>query len=115
VIFLPTITPDNRELLYVTLFSFPFSEIDGDDFVAQCFAFLTAGFETSSTTMTLILHELALQPDIQRRLRAETTQVLDKHNHEVTYDGLQEMTYLDMVISGVFSCIFIQSSRKVHY
>lgn len=77
-----------------------FPGIDGDDFVAQCFAFITAGFETSSTTMTFLLYEVALHPDIQQRLRNEITQMLDKHNNEVTYDGLQELTYLDMVISG---------------
>lgn len=77
----------------------PKFRIDGDDFVAQCFAFLTAGFETSSTTMTLLLYEVALHPDIQQRLRNEITQMLDKHSNEVTYDGTQEMTYLDMVIS----------------
>ena len=83
---------------YFIFLSFP--GIDGDDFVAQCFAFLTAGFETSSTTMTFLLYEVALHPDIQQRLRNEITQMLDKYNNEVTYDGIQELTYLDMVISG---------------
>jgi cytochrome P450 family 6 len=86
---------------------FPPSEIDGDDFVAQCFAFLTAGFETSSGTMQFLLYELALHPDIQHRLRTEITQVLARHNQEVTYDGIQEMTYLDMVVSGEFSFTFV--------
>jgi hypothetical protein len=36
-------------------------------------------------------------------VRTEIAEVLSKHNHEVTYDGLQEMCYLDMVISGAFS------------
>jgi cytochrome P450 family 6 len=78
----------------------PFSEIDGDDFVAQAFAFLAAGFETSATTMSFALYELALHPHIQRRLRMEITQVLHKHNGELTYDGMQKMSYLDMVVSG---------------
>jgi hypothetical protein len=77
-----------------------FSAIDGDDFVAQAFAFLAAGFETSATTMSFGLYELALHPQIQRRLRTEITQVLGKHNWELTYDGMQEMSYLDMVVSG---------------
>jgi cytochrome P450 family 6 len=69
--------------------------------VAQAFAFLAAGFETSATTLSFALYELALQPNIQERLRAEMTQVLSKHQGELTYDGMNEMSYLDMVISGV--------------
>lgn len=74
-------------------------KIDGDDFVAQCFAFLTAGIETSSLTMSFFLYEVALHPEIQERLREEMSQVLANHNNEVTYDAIQEMTYLDMVVS----------------
>jgi len=77
-----------------------FSEIDGDLFVAQAFVFLLAGHETSSTTMTFALYELALHPEIQHRLRAEIMQVLKKHDGKLTYHGLQEMLYLDRVVSG---------------
>jgi cytochrome P450 family 6 len=68
--------------------------------VAQAFGFLAAGFETSSSTMSFALYELAVQPNLQHRLRTEITQVLSKHNGEVTYDAVQEMSYLDMVVSG---------------
>jgi cytochrome P450 family 6 len=68
--------------------------------VAQAFAFLAAGFETSATTMSFALYELALHPHVQHRLRTEIAQVLRKHGGELTYDGMQEMCYLDMVVSG---------------
>jgi len=76
------------------------SEIEGDDVVGQAFMFLAAGFETSGSTLSYALYELALHPEIQNRLRAEIMQVLNKHNGQLTYDGLQEMAYLDMVVSG---------------
>jgi cytochrome P450 family 6 len=50
--------------------------------------------------MSYALYELALHPEIQNRLRAEITKVLKKHNGQLTYDGMQEMDYLDMVVSG---------------
>jgi len=68
--------------------------------VGQAFHFLSAGFETSGSTMSYVLYELALHPEIQNRLRAEIMRVLNKHNGRVTYDGIQDMAYLDMVVSG---------------
>ena len=76
------------------------SGIEGDDFVAQAFLFLTAGFETSGSTLTYVLYEIALHPEIQNRLRAEIMQGLNKHNGQLTYDGIHDLTYLDMVVSG---------------
>jgi cytochrome P450 family 6 len=76
------------------------SEIDGDVFVGQAFQFLGAGFETTGSTLTYALYEIALHPEIQNRLRAEIVRVLNKHNGQLTYDGIQEMAYLDRVVSG---------------
>jgi cytochrome P450 len=68
--------------------------------VAQAFTFLIAGYETSGITLSYTLYELALHPEIQCRLRSEITQVLGKHQGELTYDGIKEMSYLDMVVRG---------------
>jgi cytochrome P450 len=57
-----------------------FSEVDGDDFVGQVYQFLAAGFETSGSTMSYALYEITLRPEIQKTLRAEIMQVLNKHN-----------------------------------
>ena len=77
-----------------------FSEIDGDNFVGHISQFLIAGLETTGSTIAYALYELALNPEIQNRLRTEIMQVLNKHNGELTYDGIQEMAYLYMVVSG---------------
>jgi cytochrome P450 family 6 len=50
--------------------------------------------------MSFALYELAVHSDIQNRLRTEITRVMAKHQGELTYDGIQEMSYLDMVVSG---------------
>lgn len=44
-------------------------------------------------------YELALNQDIQNRLRHEISEVLAKHNGAITYDGIMEMKYLDMVFN----------------
>ncbi|CAH1159589.1 unnamed protein product [Phaedon cochleariae] len=81
----------------------PVGQIEGqfmtlNEVAAQCFGFFAAGFETSATTMTFALLELALNQDIQDELRKEIGMVLEKHGGELTYDGIMQMSYLDKVI-----------------
>ncbi|XP_052843561.1 probable cytochrome P450 6a14 [Drosophila gunungcola] len=68
-----------------------------EQMAAQAFVFFLAGFETSSSTMAFCLYELALQPDIQQKVRDEIESVLGEG--EITYDALAEMTYLDQVLA----------------
>jgi len=68
--------------------------------VAQLFVFLKAGYETSASTLTFALYELALHPEIQQNLRTEVIQVLSKHDGKLTYDGIHDMSYMDRVVSG---------------
>jgi len=68
--------------------------------VAQALTFLIAGYESSASTLTFALYELALHPEIQHSLRAEIKEVLSKHDGKLTYDGMQDMSYMDRVVSG---------------
>lgn len=71
-----------------------------EQMAAQAFVFFVAGFETSSSTMSFCLYELALNPDIQQRLREEIKSVLgDAEGGELNYDSLAKMTYLDQVLA----------------
>lgn len=63
-------------------------------------SFFTDGFETSAITMSFVLYELAINPEIQTNLRKEVDAAYDKGNGELTYDALTEMKYLDSIITG---------------
>lgn len=73
-----------------------------EQMAAQAFAFFVAGFETSSTTMTFCLYELARHLDVQRRVREEVREVLKRHDGQITYDAVQEMKYMGQVLDGEF-------------
>ncbi|XP_053982864.1 cytochrome P450 6A1-like [Hylaeus volcanicus] len=61
---------------------------------AQAFVFFIAGFETSSTTISFALYELAQNQEIQDKLRAEIRETCQEG---VTYEKVKQMKYLDAV------------------
>uniref|UniRef100_A0A1L8E3Z9 Putative cytochrome n=1 Tax=Nyssomyia neivai TaxID=330878 RepID=A0A1L8E3Z9_9DIPT len=76
------------------------SKLQDDDLTAQCLIFFLAGFDTVSTCMCFTGHELAANPDVQKKLIAEVDAVKEQLGGKpLTYEALQNMPYLDMVIS----------------
>ncbi|XP_012254020.2 probable cytochrome P450 6a14 [Athalia rosae] len=65
---------------------------------AQAFVFFLAGFETSSTTISYALYELAQNQRVQDKLRDEILDALNKHNGELPYETIKELGYLDKVM-----------------
>lgn len=76
-----------------------------EEIAAQTLLFFIAGFDTSSTTMSFALYELARNQDIQDRLRSEILDTLN--DEELTYEATNNMQYLDQVICGKFFYIYI--------
>lgn len=70
-----------------------------EELAAEGFIVFAGGFETSSTLTQFTLYELALNPDIQERLRDEIRSEADENNGKVTYDMLFGMKYLEMVFN----------------
>lgn len=71
-----------------------------DELVAQCFLFFLAGFDTSSTLLSFLTHELTVNPDIQQKLYEEVLETSKALNGKrLTYDALQKMKYMDACIS----------------
>ncbi|XP_055545110.1 probable cytochrome P450 6a14 [Wyeomyia smithii] len=66
---------------------------------AQAFVFFLAGFETSSAGLSFALYELAANQDIQEKTRDEIKRILMKHDGQITYEALKDMTYLEQVVN----------------
>lgn len=65
--------------------------------------------------MTFALYELALNQDVQGRLRQEIQQVIAKHNGQITYQAMKEMKYLHMVIDGNFLFKFLNGILNLKF
>ncbi|XP_064553877.1 probable cytochrome P450 6t1 [Drosophila montana] len=75
-----------------------------DFFVAQAAFLLLAGFDTSSSTITFALYELAKQPAIQQRLRQELATALlgsGAADGQLDYETLSGLPYLRQVVDEV--------------
>ncbi|XP_018321417.1 probable cytochrome P450 6a14 [Agrilus planipennis] len=70
-----------------------------EEIAAQSFVFFLAGFETSSTTLNFLMYEIVLHLEIQEKLREEVVTVLKAHDGKITYEAIQEMTYMDKCIN----------------
>ncbi|XP_025831660.1 probable cytochrome P450 6a14 [Agrilus planipennis] len=84
---------DNSEVAYYQ------NGLTLEEIAAQAFVFFTAGFETSSTTLNFLMYELVQNLNIQEKLREEIKTVLKAHGGKITYEAIQEMSYLDKCIN----------------
>ncbi|XP_018353975.1 PREDICTED: cytochrome P450 9e2-like [Trachymyrmex septentrionalis] len=77
----------------------PGKELTIEDMTAQAFIFFFGGFDTVSSLMCFAVHEIAVNPDVQAKLRDEVDEVLKTNNGDLTYEALNGMQYLDAVIN----------------
>ncbi|KAJ4428809.1 hypothetical protein ANN_25802 [Periplaneta americana] len=74
-------------------------QLDDEDVVAQCVVFFVAGFDTASTFMCFACYHLAIDEEIQTRLQNEIDETLREGGGKFSYEALNGMKYLDMVVS----------------
>ncbi|KOB67074.1 Cytochrome P450, partial [Operophtera brumata] len=72
--------------------------VDNELLVAQCITFFGAGFDTTATTLSFTLYELAKNQNAQKKAQEEIENFLEKHNNKITYDSLKELSYLQACI-----------------
>ncbi|KAI5123104.1 hypothetical protein M0805_001460 [Coniferiporia weirii] len=58
--------------------------------------FIAAGHDTTTSALSRTLHQIALYPDVQSKLRQEVTNARQKHG-DLNYDTLMGLPYLDAV------------------
>ncbi|XP_067276126.1 cytochrome P450 3A30-like [Pseudorasbora parva] len=76
----------------------PVKGLTDHEILSQSFVFILGGYETTSTTLTFLLYNLATNPDSLEKLVEEidTNFPLDS---SITYDALMKMDYLEMAIN----------------
>ncbi|XP_032315651.1 cytochrome P450 3A12 [Camelus ferus] len=70
------------------------------ELVAQSIIFIFAGYETTSNSLSFIMYELAMHPDVQQQLQEEIDATFP-NKAPPTYDALVQMEYLDMVVNEI--------------
>jgi len=70
-----------------------------DLLVAQALLFFFGGFDSIETLIMFAAYELALHPEVQQRLANELKNAAEKNNGDLNYDVINQLEYLDMVIS----------------
>lgn len=78
-----------------------FTDKTGHFYAAHVFGFFTGGFETSAATITNTLYELALNQNIQDKLREEIRNVYAEYG-QLTYDNINSMSYLNAIFKGKY-------------
>ncbi|KAJ0181466.1 hypothetical protein K1T71_003551 [Dendrolimus kikuchii] len=66
---------------------------------AQAFFFFIAGIDTTANAMHFTLLELASNPNVLLKLHSEIDTVFQNDKQELSYNDLDRMQYLDMVIN----------------
>ena len=75
------------------------TKLTDEEVVGQSLVFLIAGYETSSTTLGIALYHLALNQDIQDKVRSEIKEAMEASENESTLNEIvSSIEYLDCII-----------------
>ncbi len=78
-----------------------------EEMQGQIFVFLSAGYETTATTLSFIAYYLVLYPDIQSKLQEEIDQHFPVPGDDINYETVQQLPYLEMVFCEVSRLAYI--------
>ena len=72
--------------------------LDRNEVLAQGISFFLAGYEMVTNSLSFVLFALPTHPDVQKKVLKEIEATMEDKT-QITYDSMNKMTYLDMVIS----------------
>lgn len=78
-----------------------------EEMAGQAFIFFAGGFESTSTTMSFCMYELAKNQAVQQKVYEEISSVLEEHNGNLTYDSVMEMKYTENCVDGEYPYLSI--------
>lgn len=88
----------------------PSNALSEEEAMAQCFMFLIAGQGTTSSLVAFTLYMLALNPEVQEKLREEVDLCIEKHGESPAMEVVAKLEYLHGVISEILR-MFPPASR----
>lgn len=77
----------------------PGKELTILDMTSQAFIFFLGGFDSSSTLMSFLTYEIAINPHIQEKLQNEIDKVLEDTNGQPSYETVNGMVYMNATIN----------------
>ncbi|XP_022225630.2 probable cytochrome P450 6u1 [Drosophila obscura] len=84
---------------FLQLYSNMDQPLDDVQIAAQAFGFVLAGLVPLNATLSFCLYELARQPELQDRVRAEIRKTLEQRSGQLTAEGLKELLYTKQVLN----------------
>ncbi|XP_029663904.1 cytochrome P450 9e2-like [Formica exsecta] len=107
------VRPDMLQLMMETRGKEGKPKLSIEDMVSQAFIFFFGGFDSTSTLMCFAAHEIAVNAQIQKKLQDEIDKVLEESNGLAPYEIVNNMEYLDAVISEALRMYPIPSLDRI--
>ena len=70
-----------------------------DEMTNQAFVFFLAGYDTTSSFLCFVAHQIGVMPEVQAKLRAEIEEVVRKTDGKPTYEAIKGMQYMEAVLN----------------
>ena len=80
-------------------------------FVATAILFFFAGFDTTSSTLSVVMHALMYHPEVQDNVRREIEEVIG--DDELTAEHLKDLKYMENVIHESMRKYFLNGNKTL--